>query len=104
VLIHGAPQVMALPIDRQKHLVEVPLVPWLGASTLQLNGVVLPQLQTHPPEGPFGQKIETLYGKRTWREHLATCHHLEMSEQLVQWSMTSSPGKDQSSIWSAGIP
>ena len=34
VLIHGAPQVMALPIDRQKHLVEVPLVTWLGASTL----------------------------------------------------------------------
>ena len=28
---------------------------------------------------PFGQKIETLYGKRTWREHLATCHHMETS-------------------------
>jgi hypothetical protein len=28
---------------------------------------------------PFGQKIETLYGKRTWRENLATCHHMETS-------------------------
>ena len=27
----------------------------------------------------FGQKIETLYGKRTWRENLATCHHMETS-------------------------
>ena len=35
VLVNRAPQVMALPIDGQKHLVEVPLVPWLGASMLQ---------------------------------------------------------------------
>src|SRR4051812_36043112 len=32
VLIDSAPQVMALPVDRQKHLVQVPLVAWLGAS------------------------------------------------------------------------
>src|SRR5262245_41032910 len=36
VLIDSAPQVMALPVDGQKHFIEVPLVPWLGASTLQL--------------------------------------------------------------------
>src|SRR5262245_12870261 len=33
VLIHCTPQVMALPVNRQKDLVQVPLVPWLGAST-----------------------------------------------------------------------
>src|SRR5262249_44494287 len=37
VLVDSAPQVMALPVDRQKHLVEVPLIPWLGASTLQAD-------------------------------------------------------------------
>src|SRR5262249_40222822 len=36
VLVNSAPQVMALPVDRQKHLVQVPLVPGLDASTLQL--------------------------------------------------------------------
>src|SRR5215470_14176561 len=32
VLIHGAPQVMTLPVHRQKDLVQVPLVPWLRTS------------------------------------------------------------------------
>src|SRR5436309_11460898 len=36
VLIYRAPQVMTFTINRQKHFVQVPLVPWLGASTLQL--------------------------------------------------------------------
>src|SRR5262249_8565550 len=51
VLIHGAPQVMTLPVNRQKDLVQVPLVPWLGASTLQLIGVVLPKFQTPLADG-----------------------------------------------------
>ena len=51
VLIDGAPQVMTLPVDRQKHLVQVPFVAWLGAPTLQLIGVVLPKLQTPLPDG-----------------------------------------------------
>src|SRR5262249_7745627 len=46
VLIDGAPQVMAFTIDGEKHLIQMPLVPWLGASTLQLIRVVLPKLQT----------------------------------------------------------
>jgi hypothetical protein len=37
---------MALAIDGQEDFIKVPLVPWLGASTLQLIGVVLPKLQT----------------------------------------------------------
>jgi hypothetical protein len=53
-LSHGAPQVMALPMNRQTHRVEVPLVPWLGASTLQLIGVVLPKFQTPLAAGFMG--------------------------------------------------
>ena len=34
VLIHCTPQVMALPIDGQEHLIQIPLVPGLGASML----------------------------------------------------------------------
>src|SRR5262249_43521662 len=54
VLIDRAPQVMALPVDRQKDLVEVPLVPWLGASTLQLIRIVLPKLPTPLANGFMG--------------------------------------------------
>src|SRR5499427_6641661 len=42
ILVNRAPQVMALPVDRQKHFVQVPLVPWLGASPLEPIGIVLP--------------------------------------------------------------
>src|SRR5262245_6509169 len=43
VLVDSAPQVIALPVDRQKHLVQMPLITWLGASTLQLIRIVLPK-------------------------------------------------------------
>src|SRR5262245_18718770 len=45
---------MPLTIDRQEDLVKVPLVPWLGASMLQLIGVVLPKLQTPLADGFMG--------------------------------------------------
>ena len=51
ILIHGAPQVMALPVHRQKDLVHVSFVAWLGASTLQPMRVVLPTLQTPLTDG-----------------------------------------------------
>jgi hypothetical protein len=51
VLIDGAPSVMACTIDGEKHLIKVPLIPWLGASTLQLIGVLLPKLQTPLADG-----------------------------------------------------
>src|SRR5262249_2540838 len=51
VLIDGAPQVIALPVDRQKDLVKMPFVSWLGASVLQLIGIILPKLQTPLPDG-----------------------------------------------------
>jgi hypothetical protein len=54
VLIDSAPQVMALPVDRQKDLIEVPLITWLGASTLQLIRIVLPKLQTPLADGFMG--------------------------------------------------
>src|SRR5262245_8741566 len=45
---------MALTIDGEKHLIQVPLVPGLGASTLQLIGVVLPKFQTPLADGFMG--------------------------------------------------
>src|SRR5215471_7533157 len=54
VLIDGAPQVMALPVDCQKDLVQVPLITWLGASTLQLIRIVLPTFQTPLTDGFMG--------------------------------------------------
>src|SRR5262249_32660051 len=45
---------MALPVDGQEHLIEVPLVPGLGASMLQLIGIVLPKLQTPLADGLIG--------------------------------------------------
>jgi hypothetical protein len=45
---------MAFAMDREKHLIEVPLVTRLGASTLPLLGVVLPKLQTPLADGFIG--------------------------------------------------
>src|SRR5215471_2993309 len=60
VLVHSTPEIMALPADGQEHLVQVPLVPWLGASVLQLIGVVLPKLQTPLADGLMGHVDATL--------------------------------------------
>src|SRR5262249_27096003 len=54
VLVDSAPQVMALAIDRQKDFIKMPFVSWLGASTLQLIGVVLPKFQTPLTDGFMG--------------------------------------------------
>ncbi len=60
VLANSTPQVMAFAIDREKHLIEMPFVPWLGASTLQLIGVVLPKLQT-PLANGFMSDVDTAF-------------------------------------------
>jgi len=44
VLLHRPPQLMALPIDRQKDLIEMPRVAWSRAATAQLVGIRLPTL------------------------------------------------------------
>ena len=51
VLVDRAPHVMALAMDGQKDLVEVPRGPWLGTATLPLLGIVLPKLQTPWADG-----------------------------------------------------
>jgi hypothetical protein len=56
VLVNHAPQVMALAIDGQKDLAQVPFIPWLGTSTLQLICIVLPKLQTPLADGFMGGK------------------------------------------------
>src|SRR5262249_33611590 len=54
VLIDRAPQVMPLAMNGQKHFIQMPLVPWLGASTLQLIRIVLPKFQTPLTDGFMG--------------------------------------------------
>ncbi len=54
VLVDSTPQVMAFAIDREKHLIKMPLVPWLGAATLQPIRVILPKLETLLADGFMG--------------------------------------------------
>jgi hypothetical protein len=54
LLVDSAPPVMPLPVNRQKPLVKVLRVPWVGASTLQLIRVVLPTLPTPLAHGFMG--------------------------------------------------
>src|SRR4029450_2126781 len=63
LLVDSAPQVMALPVDRQKDLVQVPFVAWLGASTLQPIRVVLPKLQTPLANGFMGD-VDTAFAQQ----------------------------------------
>ena len=48
VLVHGSPEVVPLPLDRDKDLVEVPCVPQLPSAMPQLSGKLLTKLQTLP--------------------------------------------------------
>jgi hypothetical protein len=57
VLIHGSPQVMALAIDGQKYLVEMPFVPGPRPSTPQLVGVILTELETPLTDGLVGWSV-----------------------------------------------
>ena len=51
---------MAFTIDGEKHLIQGPLVPWLGASVLQRIGVVLPKLPTPLADGLVGHRDTAL--------------------------------------------
>jgi hypothetical protein len=46
VLIHGPPEIMALPIDREEHFIQVPLVTRLRASASELIGIRLAEFPT----------------------------------------------------------
>src|SRR5215475_4940868 len=54
VLIHRAPQVMALAIDRKEHLIEMPCISRARPASLQLIGVILPKLETPLADGLMG--------------------------------------------------
>src|SRR5215467_11748607 len=54
VLIHRAPQVMALAIDRQEHLIEMPFIARARPASLQLIGIILPKLATPLADGLMG--------------------------------------------------
>ena len=46
VLINGPPQIVMLPLDGQKHLIEVPLIAGSWTLTTQLIGILLAELAT----------------------------------------------------------
>jgi hypothetical protein len=45
-LIHGVPQIVALALNRQKHLVQVPFVTRSGTTASQPVGIVLTEFPT----------------------------------------------------------
>jgi hypothetical protein len=51
VLIHRPPQVIALAVDGQKHLIEEPFVTRLGPTTSESVGIVLSELLTPSANG-----------------------------------------------------
>jgi hypothetical protein len=51
LLIHGTPQIVPFTIDRQKHLVQVPLVARPGTPPAQSIGLGLPKLAAPLPNG-----------------------------------------------------
>ena len=56
VLIHRAPQVMALAIDRKEHFIQVPLIARARTPPSQPIGVVLPKLPTPLADGFVGHR------------------------------------------------
>ena len=54
ILIHGSPEVMALAVDGQKHLVEMPCVPGPRPSTPQQIGILLTEIETPLTDGLVG--------------------------------------------------
>jgi hypothetical protein len=59
ILIHGAPEILACPIDRQKHLIEMPLIPGLRPAVPQLIGIRLPELLAPLPDRFIGHDDAT---------------------------------------------
>jgi hypothetical protein len=58
LLIDRTPEVMAFPVDRQEHFIQVPLVAELGPSMPELIGIPLAELAAPLPDSPgFSGKI-----------------------------------------------
>src|SRR5262245_57117582 len=55
VLVDGAPQVVTLAMDGEKHLIQVPFIPRSGISTAQVVGIDLPELSAPIPDRFIGQ-------------------------------------------------
>jgi hypothetical protein len=60
VLIDSAPEVMALSVDGQKHLIQVPFIPGLRATPTQAIGILLPKLSTPLTDSFMGYNDATL--------------------------------------------
>ena len=60
VLVHGAPQILTLPVDRDEDLVQKPRIAESTLSTLQPPGVVGPELPAALPNG-FARHDDTSF-------------------------------------------
>ena len=59
VLIDGPPEIVPCPIDREKHLIQVPLVARPGTSAPELIGIRLAKLPAPLPDGLIGHDDAT---------------------------------------------
>jgi hypothetical protein len=50
LLIHGPPEIMPLPMNREKHFIQVPFIPRLRPSETELIGLGLPKLAAPFPD------------------------------------------------------
>jgi hypothetical protein len=55
VLIDRTPEKLALPIDREEHLIHVPRLPWSRTPTVQLISILLSELPDPISHGFIGQ-------------------------------------------------
>ncbi len=53
-IVHSAPEPIALPLDDDHHLVEVPMIAGLRAGTVQIGGDDRPELQEPAADGLVG--------------------------------------------------
>jgi hypothetical protein len=71
VLIDGPPEIVAPALDREKHLIQMPFVAWLRASTPELMGIGLSKLPAPLPDGFIRDDDAT--GKQLFF-HIAVAH------------------------------
>jgi hypothetical protein len=82
VLIDRVPEILALPMNRQKHFVQMPCVAWLGASTLQPIRVVLPKLQTPLADG-LVRHIDTAFKQQLLHIGIAQGEAIVQSDPMA---------------------
>jgi hypothetical protein len=86
-LIHGAPEILACPIDRQKHLIEMPHITGLRPVMAQVIGIRLPELLAPLPDRFTGHDDATSEQERFHRAVAETKADIEPDAMAdgVRW-------------------